>query len=126
MLLIGTNNLSGTRNARANTPQEIVEGITAICHELRVRSPGSRIALMGILPRGAKPGNPWRAPIAEINRLLAKRFANERGIVFLELAAKFLAADGSLPASLFPDGTHPSEAGYQIWADALIEAGLKP
>jgi len=50
VLLIGTNNLSGTRNARANTPQEIVEGIAAICRELRQRSPGSRIALMGVFP----------------------------------------------------------------------------
>jgi lysophospholipase L1-like esterase len=126
VLLIGTNNLTVTRNARANTPPEIVEGIAAICRELQLRSPASRIALMAVLPRGAKPGNPLRAPIAETNRLLAQRFAEERGIVFIELAAKFLAADGSLPASLFPDGTHPSDAGYQIWGDALHEAGIKP
>jgi lysophospholipase L1-like esterase len=126
VLLIGTNNLTGTRNARANTPEEIVEAIAAICRELRLRSPASRIALMGVLPRGAKPGNPLRAPIAEINRLLAQLFVKERGVVFLELAAKFLSTDGSLPASLFPDGTHPSDAGYQIWADALVEAGIKP
>ena len=81
VLLIGTNNLTGTRNARANTPQEIVEGIAAICRELRQRSPQSRIALMGILPRGAQPGNPLRAPIAETNRLLAQRFARERSVV---------------------------------------------
>jgi lysophospholipase L1-like esterase len=126
VLLIGTNNLTGTRNARANTPQEIVEGIAAICRELQQRSPRSRIALMGLLPRGAKAENPLRVPIAETNRLLAQRFAREPGVVFLELAAKYLAADGSLPVSLFPDGTHPSDAGYQIWADALIDAGIKP
>jgi lysophospholipase L1-like esterase len=126
VLLIGTNNLTGTRNARANAPAEIVEGIAAIYRELRQRSPESRIVLMGILPRGAKPGSPMRASIAETNRLLAERFARERDVVFLELAAKFLAPDGTLPASLFPDGTHPSDAGYQIWADALIEAGIKP
>jgi len=67
-----------------------------------------------------------RAAITEINRLLTQRFAKERNLVLIDLAAKFLAADGSLPASLFPDGTHPSDAGYQIWADALIEAGIKP
>ena len=27
--------------------------------------------------------------------------------------------------SMMPDGTHPSDAGYQIWADALIKAGVK-
>jgi len=126
VVLIGTNNLTGTRNARANTPPEIAEGIAAVCRELQQRSPGSRIILMGILPRGAKPDDRLRAPIAETNRLLAQRFAQERGVVFLDLAAKFLAPDGSLPASLIPGGTHPNDAGYQIWADALIEAGIKP
>ncbi len=126
VLLIGTNNLTGTRNARANTPAEIVAGITAICRELRQRSPSSRIVLMAILPRGEKPSNAYRAPIAETNRLLAKRFEHAPGVVFLDLAAKFLAADGSLPALLIPGGTHPNDAGYQIWADALIEAGIKP
>jgi lysophospholipase L1-like esterase len=24
-----------------------------------------------------------------------------------------------------PDGTHPNEAGYRIWADALTQAGIK-
>ena len=81
---------------------------------------------MGILPRGAKPDDRFRAPIVETNRLLAQRFAKDPGVVFLDLAAKFLNADGSLPASLFPDRLHPSDAGYQIWADALIQAGIKP
>ena len=126
VVLIGTNNFTGTRDARANSPPEIVEGIAAICRELRQRSPASRVMLMGILPRGARSDDRFRAPIAETNRLLAQRFAKDPGVVFLDLAAKFLAADGSLPASLFPDRLHPSDAGYRVWADALIQAGIKP
>jgi lysophospholipase L1-like esterase len=126
VVLIGTNNLTGTRNSRANTPPEIVEGIAAICRELRQRSPASRIVLMGLFPRGAGSDDWFRAPIAETNRLLAQRFATDPGVVFIDLAGKFLAADGSLPASLFPDLLHPGDAGYQIWADALIQAGIKP
>jgi lysophospholipase L1-like esterase len=126
VVAIGTNNLTGTRNARANTPVEIVEGIGALCRELRRRSPPSHIVLMGVFPRGANSGDRFRAPIAEINRLLAQRFGKERGISYLDLSAKFLAADGTLPVSLFPDSLHPSEGGYQIWADALIQAGIKP
>jgi len=30
-----------------------------------------------------------------------------------------LDADGNLPRSIMPDLLHPSEAGYQIWADAM-------
>ncbi len=126
VLNIGTNNLTGTEHARASTPQEIVEGIEAIIEEIRRRSPESHIVLMGIFPRGARPGDPLRAPIQQTNRLLAERFGRDSSVTLLDLGTQYLAPDGSLPAPLFPDGTHPSEAGYQIWGDALIKAGVRP
>ena len=49
---IGTNNLTGTANARANTPAEVVQGILAIHEQVRAQSPQSRIIVMGIFPRG--------------------------------------------------------------------------
>jgi lysophospholipase L1-like esterase len=126
VLLIGTNNLTGTRNARANTPAEIVDGVAAICQEIRQRSPESRIVLMAILPRGAQPSHPLREPIAKTNQLLAQRFASDPVVTYLDIGARLLAPDGTLSADIMPDGTHPSDAGYQIWADALIQAGVKP
>jgi lysophospholipase L1-like esterase len=57
---------------------------------------------------------------------LAKRFGSDSSVTYLDIGAQFLAGDGTLPTSLMPDGTHPSDAGYQIWADALIKAGVKP
>jgi lysophospholipase L1-like esterase len=123
---IGTNNLTGTSHARASTPAEIAEGISALCDEVKRRSPESRILLMAIFPRGAKPDDRLRAPILETNRLLAKRFAGDTTVTLLDIGAKFLMPDGSLPAAMMPDGTHPSDAGYKIWADALIQAGVKP
>ena len=126
VLAIGTNNLTGTSNARANTPGEIVEGIAAICREIRHRSPESRIILMAIFPRGSQPSDPLRKPIQETNRLLAQRFADDPSLTYLDIGGSFLATNGSLPPSMMPDGTHPSDAGYQIWADALVKAGVKP
>jgi lysophospholipase L1-like esterase len=126
VLAIGTNNLTGTSHARANTPEEIVEGIHAICQELRLRSPQSQIVLMAIFPRGAKATDPLRTPIEKTNRLLAQRFAGDSTVTFLNIEEQFLAPDGSLPPAMMPDGTHPSDAGYQLWADALIKAGVKP
>jgi len=125
-LSIGTNNLTGTRNARANTPEEIVEGIAAICSEIRQHSPESRIVLMAIFPGGAQPGDFCWAPIAKTNQLPAQRFAGDATATYIDLAAQFFASDGSLPEALMPDGTHPSDASYKIWADALIQAGVKP
>jgi lysophospholipase L1-like esterase len=126
VLLIGTNNLTGTANARANTPEEIVEGVAAIRDELRRRSPESSLILMAILPRGARPDHRLRAPIEKTNRLLAARFGADPTVTYLDIGGSFLSPDGTLPAALMPDTTHPSDTGYQIWADALVQAGVKP
>ncbi len=115
---IGTNNFSTTSNARANTPAQVAEGIRAICVRIRCKSPDSRIVLMGVLPRGAKPGDPYRARISELNRLLAE-FGKTPGITFLDIGQKFLQPDGQLPRTLMSDFCHPTEEGYAIWAAAL-------
>ena len=125
VLNIGTNNFVSTANARANTPEETVEAIAAICSELHQRSADSRILLMSIFPRGASPDDPIRKPIEATNRLLQQRFANDPVVEVLDLTRQFLAPDDSIPAELMPDQVHPSERGYQIWADALIRAGVK-
>ena len=126
VLAIGTNNLTSTSNSRASTPEEIVDGISAICTEIHQRSPQSRIVLMAIFPRGSRPDNPYRAAIRNTNHLLEQKFANAPSITYLDIGRQFLAPDRSLPASMMPDGTHPSDAGYLLWADALIQAGIKP
>jgi len=129
VLMIGTNNLTGTENARSNTPQEIVEGINAICSEIRKRSPDSRIIVMAILPRGHAPNSPLRSSIQIVNQMLALQFSNGfltgRSVKFLDIGPDFLKPDGSLPPSLMPDGTHPNDAGYEIWANALVKAGVR-
>jgi lysophospholipase L1-like esterase len=81
---------------------------------------------MAILPRGSRPNDPLRAPIQVTNQLLAQRFAGDTSITYLDIGSSFLAPDSSLPTTLMPDGSHPSGTGYQIWADALIKAGVKP
>ena len=67
-----------------------------------------------------------RERIQNTNKLLASHFAGDPAVTYLDIGKSFLAADGSLPVAMMPDGTHPSDAGYQIWADALIKAGVRP
>jgi lysophospholipase L1-like esterase len=107
---------------------EIVEGIDAIRRELLQRSPQSHLVVMAIFPRGAKANDPLRAPILEVNRLLAQRFGTDASVTLLDIGNRFLQPDGSLPAAMMPDGVHPSEAGYEIWAEALrgVFAGKTP
>ena len=115
---IGTNNFSATSNAGANTPAEVAEGIRTICTRIRTKSPESRIILMGVFPRGAKPDAPFRSKILALNKLLAE-VAKAPGIRLLDIAQQFLLRNGELPRRLMSDFCHPTEEGYAIWASAL-------
>jgi Lysophospholipase L1 and related esterases len=118
ILHIGTNNTSETNNARMNTAPEIVEGIRAICMRLRSKVPGAKIVLMSVFPREHEATHPRRILINEINRNL-ETFAKENNITLLNIGPKMMEADGTLPKEIAPDFCHPTEKGYQIWADAI-------
>ncbi|MBN8216359.1 MAG: hypothetical protein J0L75_06930 [Spirochaetes bacterium] len=118
MVLIGTNNLTGTDRARANTPGEIAEGILAIGEKIRGLSPSTEVLVLGIFPRDT-PGSALRKSILETNALLAARVPERSGFHYLDLADAFLEADGTIPPRLLNDGTHPTEAGYRAWAEHL-------
>lgn len=118
VLNIGTNNFSTTANAQANTPAQVAEAIGVICTRLKTKSPESRIIIMGVLPRGHRPDDPFRAKITELNKLLAE-LAKSREFTFLDIGAQFLAPDGTIPTALMADCCHPTEQGYAIWAEAL-------
>jgi len=124
ILNIGTNNLTGTDNARENTPAEIVEGIGEIIRRIRTFVQGVRIIQMGVFPRGQMANDPFRPKIAEINRLLSQTAA-ERNVHFLDIGPKMVEPDGSISPQIMDDFTHPTEKGYQIWADAITPL-LKP
>jgi len=113
MLMIGTNNTA--RNSAA----EIAEGIGAVVLELQRDFPEAKILLLGVFPRG-RPNDPVRATIDEINRSIAKLHDGRR-VHYLDIGAKFLASDGSIPADVMSDLLHPSTKGYEIWAEAVKE-----
>ena len=121
VLLIGTNNTGLERDGATirNTTAEVVEGVTAVVNELRARFPAAKILFLAIFPRGEKD-SPQRIQIVEINRQLAQ-LQDGRRVFFLDIGPKFLTPDGSIPRAVMPDLLHPSEKGYQIWADAIRE-----
>ena len=115
---LGTNNTSETANARKNTASEIVEGIRAVCMRVRSKVPGAHLVLMEVFPREEKPDHPRRILINEINKQL-EVFAKENKIDLVDIGPKMLAPDGTLPKDIANDFCHPTEKGYQIWADEI-------
>jgi lysophospholipase L1-like esterase len=114
MLMIGTNN----SNRQDNTAEEIADGIKAIVKEVRKQSPRTKVLLLGIFPRGAKP-NPQREKLQQVNEIIAKLDDNGKTVKYLDLADKFLEKDGTLSKEIMPDYLHLSAKGYRIWADAV-------
>ena len=100
------------------TAPEIVEGIRAICLRVRSKVPGAKIVLMAVFPREESPTNPRRILIREINVLL-EAFAKEQKITLVNLESKMLSSKGILPREIASDFCHPTEKGYQIWADGI-------
>jgi len=109
----------GTNNINRNPVDEIVDGNRLILAEYRKRQPQAKVLLLGVFPRGAEPDNPFRATITEINTKLAG-LADNQNIFFMDIGSAFLTSDGTLTEEIMPDGLHPSEKGYQLWADAIL------
>ena len=118
VLLIGTNNAGNEDNGNPrNITPEIVEGVTAIVKELRVRLPESKILLLGLFPRGTT-NDPVREQVKEVNAHIA-RLDDGKMVKFLDMGSRFLEPDGTLTRQIMPDLLHPSARGYQIWADSM-------
>ena len=112
--MIGTNNTS----ARHDPPEETAAGIQAILATLRTRLPGTKILLLGVFPRSASADDPLRKVNAAIDGHL-HAYADNQHIFFLDLSRRFLDDRGRISQDLMPDYLHPSERGYQVWADSM-------
>ncbi|MCP4643638.1 MAG: DUF1080 domain-containing protein [bacterium] len=108
----------GTNNHKANTAEEIAQGVVAIVEKLRVKLPDMKILLLGIFPREEKPDGEFRVKLAKASYESAK-CADGVMVHYLDIGPRFLAPDGVLPKSIMPDFLHPNEAGYAIWAEAM-------
>lgn len=118
ILNIGTNNLTGTGNARENSPAEIMDGIAAICDLIQAKSPNTKIIHMAVFPRGRDANDAYRPKIAEVNRLLAI-YAAKHHRTFIDLGSKLTTVEGRIPEDIMGDACHPTDKGYAVWAEAL-------
>jgi beta-glucosidase len=111
MLMIGTNNAGNCSSA------EIAEGVGAVVLELRKDFPSAKILLLAIFPR-ADPGSDLRKTVAAVNPKIAK-LEDRQHVFYLDIGDKFLAADGTIPPDIMGDKLHPTQKGYEIWAEAV-------
>ncbi len=100
VLMIGTNNL------QYNSDQEIAGGLEFLIKAIRIKQPSAAILVMGIFPR-----RKMEERVVAVNKLIAKMAAGLK-IPFADAGPLFLQKDKTIDESLFSDGLHPNEAGY--------------
>jgi lysophospholipase L1-like esterase len=108
MIMIGTNNLS------VNNDQEIIEGLKLLVQAVKVRQPATEILLSGLLPRRA-----MEKRVKLLNQAISE-LASQTQVRFINPGKLLLNNTGNIDESLFGDGLHPNEAGYQKLAIALV------
>ena len=107
VLMIGTNNMG------ISSDHEIVEGLRFLLSAIRERQPKASIKVMGILPR--REHEDW---VKNINRQI-QTMADEENCLFSDAGPALLLPTGKIDESLFNDGLHPNEKGYQLIAKTI-------
>ncbi len=105
VVMIGTNN-------NIDTAPVIAAGVQAVIAKLETMYPMTKIILVSILPSARSA-----ELMAQANDLI-KAFADNQTVYYLDLAAK-MPPVGDSWLGLGPDKLHPTDAGYQIWADTM-------
>ena len=100
VFMIGTNNLG------IDTNEDIVEGIARLAEEARRRQPQAQIEVIGLLPRRNMEDR-----VAELNKQLAQKMQS-MGVVFRNPGVRLLKKNHRIDESLFLDGLHLTEQGY--------------
>lgn len=114
VIMIGTNNTGH----RQDPAEQTAAGIQRIISEIHLRTPNTKVLLLGIFPRGETADDPLRKLNLEINSIV-KNLADDQKVWYLDISDRFLDAEGKLPKDIMPDLLHPNEKGYEIWADAM-------
>lgn len=114
ILLIGTNNTQWL----PGSPADVALGIAEIVRMIHARSSGTRILLLGILPRGTTPAEPLRAVNAQVNALIA-RCADGDTVFYANPGPALLDPAGMLTTEMSFDTLHLTAKAYGVVAAAI-------
>jgi lysophospholipase L1-like esterase len=115
VVMIGTNNFG----LLGESPELIAGGIDTLVADVQAHQPQAQVLLLGILPRGTSPADPFRGGIAATNRMISQLGA-ARNVTYLDIGGAFLQPDGSISGQVMPDYLHPSTLGYEIYATSIL------
>jgi acyl-CoA thioesterase I len=122
VILAGTNDIAG--NTGPETLEQIEDNIASMADLASANH--IRVVLCSILPAydySWQPGITPAPKIIAINTWI-KRYAADKGYVYVDYHSAMKDAEDGLPPALSKDGVHPLPAGYSVMAP-LAEAGIE-
>jgi len=109
----------GTNNSNNDPAADIAKAIKMIIDDIHAKLPDTKILLLAIFPRNKPADKPAQLEtIKQVNDIIAK-YDDGKTVKFLDIGPKFLGEDGKVHEDVMADFLHPTEKGYQIWADAM-------
>lgn len=108
-ILIGTNNLASDSN------EDIIEGLKFLVSAIQRKAPKAKVHMLQILPRRG-----FDDRIDQINKAISTVMP-DLGVVVIDCANALKGSDGKINESLFSDGVHPLESGYELLAPYITK-----
>ncbi len=108
----------GTNNFGMNSDEEIITGLGYVVDAIKAKQPKAKVHMIGIYPRRDQ-----EAKVVRIN-LMIEQMAELYNVSFTDPGKLLLTDDGKIDETLFADGLHPNEKGYDLLAP-LIARQLK-
>lgn len=109
----------GTNNLHLNTDEEIITGLEFVIKAIKNKQPHAKILMLGIFQRR---DNEER--VYEMNLKIAQ-LAGMQNVGFTDDGGVLLKEDGKIDESLFLDGLHPNEDGYNLLAPGIRNQLIK-
>lgn len=130
MLLIGTNNTDDRHFKQVHSADQVFDGTKAIVELMKKRHPTTKILVLRIFPRGGDDEKGVSPPAFNSSKecietcrqagLLTKQLADEKQVYWLDINHLFLQEDGKINTDMMWDLLHPSPAGADAWATAVM------
>jgi len=119
VLMAGINNI-GQRGDEP--PADTITGLKTIVDAVRRRQPNAKVLLHPIFPRAVAESQPAEAlqHRADIVNFELFKFCDGVNVFWCDFNDRLTTADGRYPATVAPDGLHPINVGYEIWASEVL------
>jgi lysophospholipase L1-like esterase len=96
----------GTNNLHLNTNREIIDGLEQLIRAIKYRQPKAKMLILGLYPRRKN-----EEKVVELN-LMISQLASQYKINYMDVGMVLLNKNGKIDESLFSDGLHPNNKGY--------------